>query len=425
MTVEEVSGRTVDDAVDRALARLGVSRDNVDVEVIREGSKGFFGIGGEDAIVRVTTRGDAVTAGGGPGRRGGGGGGGGADGDGEGRSRRRRRRRGRGGRGGGGRQDGEPRGGEARDGEAGTREDQLREGRERAREEEDGDGAAREERRAPRGERRNRQRGRGRNGGRGRDMGGRNDRREPRGPAVEVPTTVPGAPEEPPMQPSGDAEDEVDFAGRTLRDLLTLLGLEDTEIEAREPETPGDGEGRVTQIFDINGATEDASDELGLLIGRRGETLGSLQYLLNVMVGRHYDDHDMVFGVDVEGYRRRREDSLVQMAQRVADEVRETGDVITLEPMPAAERRIIHLALSEEPGVVTESVGRGSDRQVEVMPGEPGADDYLSDGDYAEDGEDTEGGDDAAYADDGGGDAGYAEDGGEDEDIEEDAAGEQ
>ena len=227
-----------------------------------------------------------------------------------------------------------------------------------------------------------------------------------------MPTTVPGAPEDPPVQPSADAEDEIDFAGRALRDLLTLLGLEDTEIEARQPETPGDGEGRVSQIFDISGMTEDASDDLGLLIGRRGETLGSLQYLLNVMVGRNYDDQDTVFGVDVEGYRRRREDSLVEMAQRVADEVRETGDVITLEPMPAAERRIIHLALSEEPGVVTESVGRGSDRQVEVMPGEPGADDYLSDGDYEDEGD--------------AGDAGDAEDAdGSNEDSGEDMAGEQ
>ena len=149
---------------------------------------------------------------------------------------------------------------------------------------------------------------------------------------------------------------------------------------------------------------EDASDELGLLIGRRGETLGSLQYLLNVMVGRSYDDQDMVFGVDVEGYRRRREESLVEMARRVAEDVRETGDVITLEPMPAAERRIIHLTLSEEPGVVTESVGRGSDRQVEVMPGEPGADDYLA-GDPGDAGDY----DDAEDADDDGDDDGEDE----------------
>ena len=417
--------------------------------MIREGSRGFFGIGGEDAIVRVTTHGDAVSgvAAGAPARRGGGGSrgrgdgdGGGGDGEREGRPRRRRRGRRRGGRG-----DGEGRsGGEAQGGDGNTREDQIREGRERAREEGGADDGGREERSAPRGDGRGRQRGggrdgggRGRNGGgrrrdgggRGRDSGGRGERREPRGPAVEAPTTVPGAPDDPPLQPSSDAEDEVDFAGRSLRDLLTLLGLEDTEIEAREPETPGDGEGRVTQIFDITGVTEDASDDLGLLIGRRGETLGSLQYLLNVMVGRNYDDQDMVFGVDVEGYRRRREDSLVEMAHRVADEVRETGDVITLEPMPAAERRIIHLALSEEPGVATESVGRGSDRQVEVMPGEPGADDYLSEGEY----EDSDGDEDA---EDDARDEGMMDDSpdveadqddvveGADEDSEEDAAGE-
>ena len=186
---------------------------------------------------------------------------------------------------------------------------------------------------------------------------------------------MPGAPDDPPRQPAEDAEDEIDFAGRTLRDLLMLLGLEGTEIAARGPETPGDGVGRVVQVFDISGETEEASDELGLLIGRRGETLGSLQYLLNVMVSRRSGDQDAVFGVDIEGYRRRREESLVEMAQRVAAEVRETGDVITLEPMPAAERRIVHLTLSDEPGVVTESVGRGSDRQVEVMPGERDSDD--------------------------------------------------
>jgi spoIIIJ-associated protein len=216
---------------------------------------------------------------------------------------------------------------------------------------------------------------------------------------------VPGAPDEPPRQPAEDTEDEIDFAGRTLRDLLTLLGLEETTIEARGPETPGDGLGRVAQVFDVSGETEDASDELGLLIGRRGETLGSLQYLLNVMVSRRYGDQDTVFGVDIEGYRRRREESLVEMAQRVADEVRETGDVITLEPMPAAERRIIHLALSEEAGVVTESVGRGNDRQVEVMPGERGADDYLSEGgddegDEPDDERETRARDDADETDD-------------------------
>ncbi len=104
-----------------------------------------------------------------------------------------------------------------------------------------------------------------------------------------------------------------------------------------------------------------------MLIGRRGETLNSLQYLLNVLVSRQGSSKE-VFGVDIEGYRRRREETLVDMAQEIASEVRATGDVITLEPMPAAERRIIHLALQDEDGVSTESVGRGDDRQVEVLP---------------------------------------------------------
>ena len=194
---------------------------------------------------------------------------------------------------------------------------------------------------------------------------------------------MPGAPDDLPTAPTADAEDEIDFAGSTLRELLTLLGLLDTQIEAREPQTPGDGVGRTAQVFEIFGDTEDASDELGLLIGRRGETLGALQYLLNVITRHHYGEANHVFAVDVEGYKRRRETSLVEMAQRVAAEVRETGDVITLEPMKPAERRIVHLTLSEEPGVTTESVGSGNDRQVEVLPADYD-DDYD---DYDEDGE--------------------------------------
>lgn len=181
------------------------------------------------------------------------------------------------------------------------------------------------------------------------------------------PVTVPGAPSEPPVAPIIEAEDEVDFAGRTVRDVLTLLGLTDTEIAAREPESAGDGVGLVTQILDIYGDNEEASHELGLLIGRRGETLASLQYLLNVLVSTKYGN-DHVFALDIDQYKRRREQTLVAMAQRIAAEVRETGDVITLEPMSAAERRIIHVTLAEEPGVRTESVGQGQNRQVEVMP---------------------------------------------------------
>ena len=133
------------------------------------------------------------------------------------------------------------------------------------------------------------------------------------------------------------------------------------------PGDPGDGVGLTSHVLDIFGDSEDASDELRLLIGRRGETLQSLQYLLNVIVSGRYDASGIV-SVDIEGYRRRREQSLVEMAQRVAGDVRASGDVITLEPMSPAERRIIHIALKDEDGVQTQSIGEGSDRQVEVLP---------------------------------------------------------
>ncbi len=178
---------------------------------------------------------------------------------------------------------------------------------------------------------------------------------------------MPGAPDELPTGPPQDADDAVDFAGRTLRDILTFFGLSGTELSARDPETPGDGLGLISQVFDIYGEDDETSDELGLLIGRRGETLASLQYVLNVIVSGHYDG-DHVFSIDVEGYRRRREETLHELAERIASEVIETGDVITLEPMPAAERRIVHLALEEVDGVTTESVGSGNDRQVEILP---------------------------------------------------------
>lgn len=230
------------------------------------------------------------------------------------------------------------------------------------------------------GERRPRRRRRGGRGGRGGGDGAgpqpqeRPAQRAPRADRpgggyaqAAEPTNVPGAPDELPTAPVADPEDELDFAGRTLRDLLTLLGLTETEITARDPETAGDGVGLTRQIFDIFGNDEDAADELGLLIGRRGETLAALQYLLNVMVSSRYSG-DHVFALDIEQYRRRREQTLVEMANRIAGEVRASGDVITLEPMPPAERRIIHLALENEQGVTTESVGDGTDRQVEILP---------------------------------------------------------
>ncbi|MEX2446000.1 MAG: R3H domain-containing nucleic acid-binding protein, partial [Dehalococcoidia bacterium] len=210
----------------------------------------------------------------------------------------------------------------------------------------------------------------GRGGGPSGGRGTRAEHSEERviGVDVDEQVRIPGAPDDAPDSPASEYADEIDRAGSSLRDVLNLLGLSTTSISARDPETPGDGVGLISQVIEVYGEDDDTSDELGLLIGRRGETLASLQYLINTIVAHHAEGEAPVFGIDIEGYRRRREQTLVDLAREVAQEVRETGDVITLEPMPAAERRIVHLTLEEEPGVRTESVGSGENRQVEVLP---------------------------------------------------------
>lgn len=153
---------------------------------------------------------------------------------------------------------------------------------------------------------------------------------------------------------------EVTLAREYLTRLLELMGL-DYEVSVRPVETPADGLGRASAVLDVTG------DELGLLIGRRGNTLAALQYLVNVMVNRKLNSQ-VVVTVDVERYKRRREESLRRLAQRLADRVRQTGRSVTLEPMPAAERRIVHLALVDHPDVTTGSIGVGESRKVVIHP---------------------------------------------------------
>jgi len=153
-------------------------------------------------------------------------------------------------------------------------------------------------------------------------------------------------------------EDEAEIAAQALDHLLELMGIQ-ADVSIRDPETPGDGLGMAKAVLDVEG------DDLGLLIGRRGETLASLQYLLNLMMTRQFGEH-MSFTVDVEGYRRRREKQLNTLAHRMAEQVRRTRRPVTLEPMPANERRIIHLALAEDRQVQTSSLGEGDARKVSI-----------------------------------------------------------
>jgi len=239
----EVSAKTVDEAIDIALEDLGLKRSQVDIEVLTPGKPGLFGLGGEQARIRVTAL----------------------------------------------------------------------EGVEVQRPEPEHEPETREE-----------------------------------------------------LFPESDIEvkdidsEEVELASDYLRTLLELAGI-NAEVTVRAPETPADGLGRATAVLDIDG------EDLGLLIGRRGSSLAALQYLVNVMVTRRLQSRVLVT-IDVEHYHRRREESLRGLARRVAERVRHSHRPFTLEPMPAAERRIIHLALAEDQGVMTASVGQGDERKVVIRP---------------------------------------------------------
>jgi spoIIIJ-associated protein len=115
--------------------------------------------------------------------------------------------------------------------------------------------------------------------------------------------------------------------------------------------------------FEIDG------DDAGLLIGRKGQTLRSLQFIAAMIASNKLEDHVRI-DLDVAGYKSRRYDSLANLAHKVAGQVVDTGDSITLEPMPANERRIIHVTLADDRRVFSESSGRGDSRKVTINPAE-------------------------------------------------------
>ncbi|MCI0829527.1 MAG: protein jag [Chloroflexi bacterium] len=122
---------------------------------------------------------------------------------------------------------------------------------------------------------------------------------------------------------------------------------------ANDPESGG-------PVIDLSG------EDSGLLIGRRGQTLQALQFLVNLIVRKQFEGVRVV--LDVENYRQRRESQLRDMATKVAARVAQTNRSITLEPMSPADRRIIHTSLTDHPGVATESSGEGEGRKVTIMP---------------------------------------------------------
>lgn|SRR5690606_7385970 len=201
-----------------------------------------------------------------------------------------------------------------------------------------------------------RRRGRGGNGNGSKDwLGGRTspgDRPSRRG----TPPPVNGAPRE-----RVDAEQEQE-AKQIVSELLSRMGVDAEVVAVDNPSSvPLSADDPPTIFIDILGR------DLGMLIGRRGEHLSQLQYLVNTLVNRKLGNWTRVI-IDIEGYRTRREESLVGLAERVARQVARSGRSIVLEPMPPNERRIIHLTLREHPDVSTHSSGEGAQRRITVEP---------------------------------------------------------
>lgn len=113
--------------------------------------------------------------------------------------------------------------------------------------------------------------------------------------------------------------------------------------------------------------------DAGRLIGKGGRTLAALEFLANAVVNKVDGEPPVRVNVDVGGYKRRRDERLRVVAQRAAARVRKSGMPVELEPMSAAERRVVHMALADDPAVESESTGEGRDRRVVVYPAGDGA----------------------------------------------------
>lgn len=154
-----------------------------------------------------------------------------------------------------------------------------------------------------------------------------------------------------------EADTPAEAAIQAVQRILETVGADvDVSLRSAHDEFTGG------PVIDINGP------DSGLLIGRRGNTLQSLQFIVQSIVRQQFDEENVRVALDVEQYRQRREDSLREMADRVANRVSQTGRSITLEPMPPSDRRVIHLFLDSREGIRTESVGYGESRKIQIIP---------------------------------------------------------
>jgi spoIIIJ-associated protein len=318
MTFKEFTGKNVEEAIRTAMREFAADLSELDIEILSQGSRGILGVGGEDARILAAPK-SAVAA-----------------------AETVRVP--------------EPTYAdeEAAETEAPIEAAPLGVGA--------GDEASEQVAELAHGAGTERSRGGGRTrGGRGgRDSRGGRDRAEPRTPREPRADRPPREAREPapfipakPLEELTDAERSAIVGGQeVLTELLRLMGIEGTvEISM----------GTETSKLNVKGM------DLGVLIGRRGEKLASLQHLVNLIVAKREGQWHRI-AVDVENYRGRREEQLRDVADRAAKRVVQSGKIIQLEPMPAVERRIVHMALVENPKVRTQSVGVEPNRRIVVLP---------------------------------------------------------
>ncbi len=302
----ETTGRSVEDAKDAALDRLGVDESEAEFEILEEGKAGLFGRVRREARVRARIKPTRPRAK-------------------QDRRDRRRKSRSRGNGRGGGRSD--SRGASARDGDGQTADAPA------------GGAEPKATTTKPR-----------RRGGRGRSGAAAAERSGPRQgqPAAEA-------------QPGEQAMAEVSLQeqGEMVQDFLDGL------VDAFDL----DGELQTKEIDEAMLEVQIIGEDLGLLIGPKGQTLLAIQELARTVVQRRADGHPQGrFRIDVGGYRERRREALARFAVSVADEVRSTGVQKALEPMNAADRKVVHDTINELDGVATTSEGEEPHRRVVILP---------------------------------------------------------
>lgn len=159
---------------------------------------------------------------------------------------------------------------------------------------------------------------------------------------------------------TGPLDEDAEVGKVVLTELLEKMAVR-ASVVVRRAQSSGEGE-TAPWLLDVTG-----SGDLSMLIGRRGETLASLQYITRLITSRELQRRANIV-VDVGGYKARRTGKLNDLAQRMADQAVNEGRTMTLEPMPPYERRIIHLALRSREDVTTRSIGEGAARKVTIVP---------------------------------------------------------